>query len=159
MEANFIKLTGGHLVPASDQDKAIIDKIKVGQVLKFTFTRMRNYKFHKKWFALVGLAFDYWEPTALPDDPEKKWMKRVTPEKNFDRFRKDITIRAGHYDAYYRLDGSVRIEAKSISFGDMSEETFEKLYSDTINVVLKQIYKNYTEDDLNSLVAQVMSFS
>lgn len=159
MEASFIKLPGGHLVPASDADKKIVDKIKAGQVLRFKFSRMRNYQFHKKWFALINLAFDYWEPPEIPEDPEKQWMKKVTPEKNFDRFRKDITIRAGYYDAFFRIDGTVRIEAKSISFADMSEDEFEKLYSATVDVVLGQIYKDYSEEMLESLVDQVLAFA
>ena len=159
MEAKFIKLPGGYLVPASDEDKEFVDKIKVGTVVKLKFTRFRNYQFHKKWMSLVRLAYDSWEPPELPEDPEKRWMKKVTPQKNFDRFRKDLTIRAGYYDASYRLDGTVRIEAKSVSWVSMSEEEFEKLYSATINVVLDQIYKNETAETLEFLVDQVMAYA
>ena len=158
-EANFIKIPGGHLIPASDSDKEIVDKIKAGVVIRVKFSQMRNYGYHKKWFALANLAFDFWEPPELPADQTKSWMKNVTPQKNFDRFRKDLTIRAGYYDAFYRLDGTVRIEAKSISFGSMTQEEFEKLYSATVDVVLGQIYKDYSEEMLESLVDQVMSFA
>ena len=159
MEANFIKVPGGHLVPASDQDKEIVDKIKVGQVLTFKFTRMRNYQFFRKWWALVDFAYDYWIPPDLPDDPEKQWLKNVTPLKNKDRFRRDLTILAGYHDAFYRVDGSVRIEAKSISFGSMSEDEFEKLYSATIDVVIKHVCTQYTDEELNSMVEQALSFA
>ena len=159
MEANFIKIQGGHLVPASDQDKEIVDKIKAGQVVSVKFSRMRNYQFFKKWWALVNFAFDYWESPELHADPERKWMKKVKPEKNLDRFRKDLTILAGYYEAHYRLDGSVRIEAKSISFSNMSEDEFEKLYSATIDVVLKSVCTQYTEEMLDSVVDQALSFA
>ena len=86
-------------------------------------------------------------------------MKDVTPQKNYERFRKDITIRAGYFYATYRLDGRWRIEAESIAWGSMTEETFEKLYSATIDVVLGQIYMNYTEKMLESLVDQVMAYA
>ena len=158
MEANFVKVPGGHLVPASDADKELIDKIKTGQVLKFKFSRMRNYQFFRKWWALINFAFDYWEPPEISADSESKWMKHVTPEKNIDRFRKDVTILAGYHEAYYRVDGSVRIEAKSIAFGNMKEDEFEKLYSATIDVVLKHICVQYTEDQLNSMVDQTLAF-
>ncbi len=159
MEAHFIKHPGGSFVPAYDEDKDFADKIKAGEVVKLKLTRMRNYQFFKKWWSLVQLAYDYWEPPELPDDHEKKWMKDVTPEKNLDRFRKDLIIRAGYFDAFYRLDGTVRIEAKSISFASMSEDEFEKLYSATIDVVLDQIYREYTKEMLESLVDQVMSYA
>ncbi len=167
MEANFIKHPGGSFVPASDEDKEFADKIGAGEVVKFKFTKMRNYQFFKKWHSLVRLAFDYWEPPELPEDPEKRWMKKITPEKNYERFRKDLTIRAGYYDATFRLDGTVRIEADSIAWGSMTEETFKKLYSATINVVLAQIYLWDTEEAedqtpaewLESLVDQVMAYA
>lgn len=159
MEANFIKHPGGAFVPASDEDKEFADKIRAGEVVRLKFTRMRNYQFFKKWHSLVRLAFDYWEPTELPEDPEKRWMKNVTPQKNYERFRKDITIRAGYFYAVYRLDGTMRIEAESIAWGSMTEETFEKLYSATIDVVLGQIYMDYSEEMLESLVDQVMSYA
>ena len=159
MEANFIKLPGGHLVPASDQDKELVDKIKAGTVVKFKFTRMRNYQFFRKWWALVNFAYDYWEPPELPEEPERKWKKPVTPEKDIDRFRKDVTILAGYYDAFYRIDGSVRIEAKSISFSNMSQDEFEKLYSATIDVVLKHVCTQFTGEMLDQVVDQALSFA
>jgi len=159
VKANFVKTREGYLIPVSEEDKELLDKIGAGEIVQLTYSRMRNYRFHKKWFALVNLAYDYWEPIPLPDDPEKKWMRDITPERNFERFRKDITIRAGYYNAFYRIDGTVRIEAKSISWASMNEDEFEKLYSATIDVVLGQFYINYTEEMLDSLVDQAMAFA
>ncbi|KKK54623.1 hypothetical protein LCGC14_3082830, partial [marine sediment metagenome] len=48
---------------------------------------------------------------------------------------------------------------ESIAWGSMTEETFEKLYSATIDVVLGQIYMDYTEKMLESLVDQVMAYA
>ena len=159
VKANFLKLPNGSLVPASDADKELLDKIKSGQIVTLIYSRMRNYQFHKKWWALVSFAFDYWEPPEIEPDPEKKWMKSVTPEKSMERFRKDLTIMAGYYDATYRVDGSVRIEAKSISFGSMSEDEFEKLYSATVDVVLKHVCTQFTGKMLDEVVDQVLSFA
>ena len=159
VEAKFLKLQGGHLVPASDEDKEVVDKIKTGEIVNLKFTRMRNYQFFKKWWALVNFAYDYWEPPELPEDPEKKWLKHVTPEKNLDRFRKDLTILAGYHEATYRLNGDTRIEAKSISFSSMSEDEFEKLYSATVDVVLKHVCTQFTGEMLDQVVDQAMSFA
>ncbi len=159
MKANFVKLSGGQLVPVSDVDKELVDKIRAGEVVRLTYTRMRNYQFFKKWWALVNFAYDYWTPQVRPDDPQKKWMKKVTPEKNLDQFRKDLTILAGYYNAFYRINGEVRIEAKSIAFGNMKEEEFEKLYSATVQVVINQICIQYSEDELRSIIDQAMQFA
>lgn len=145
----------GLLRPTDDESIEALSKVKLGQVLHGEFTRMRNYKFHKKWFSLVQYGFDHWCPAELSDP---KWAG-VTPEKSFDRFRKDITIMAGYYDATYRLDGSVRIEAKSISFGSMSPEDFEALYSSTIDVILKHVLTNYDRAELDRVVDQILGFA
>ena len=142
---HFIKLPNNVLIPAAESDKELLGKIKAGEVVKLTMTRVRNYKFHRKYFALLNLAFDYFDPDE--------------GEKNFDQFREDLTILAGHYDRYVRLNGDERLVAKSISFASMDEDTFEKLYSTTIDVILKYICTNYTGDELRSVVDQTMAFA
>ncbi len=80
------------------------------------------------------------------------------PEKNFDRFRKDIAILAGFYEASYRVNGEVRFEAKSIAFSNMSDDEFEILYTKTIDVIVKHVLTDYTGDELRSVVEQVEAF-
>jgi hypothetical protein len=157
MKANFVKLAGGQLIPATEEDRELTNKIRAGEVVRLTYSRMRNYQFHKKYFALMNFAFERWEPAAVTDDRE--WLSKVTPEKNFTRFREDVTILAGFYDAHFRLDGTVRISAKSISFASMDSDEFEKLYSATINVILKHVCTQFSEDELNHMVDQTLMFA
>ena len=159
MKAHFCKTPDGFLAPASDEDKAAIAHIGAGEVVNISFTRMRNYWFFRRWWALIRFAYDLWEPPELPEDPEKQWLKKVVPEKNLERFRKDVTILAGYYEASYRLDGSVRIEAKSISFAQMSEEEFADLYQRTIDIVIKHVCTNYTGEELDALVDEALRFA
>lgn len=165
MKINLVKVVGGAefaataLVPVTDEDRELLGKIGAGEIVTVELRRMRNYQFFRKWWALVNFAFDYWEPPNLPDDPDRTWLRKVAPQKSKDRFRKDLTILAGYYDAHYRLDGSVRIEAKSISFGSMTEDEFEKLYSATIDVVLKHVLTNYTEPELQYVVDEALRFA
>lgn len=142
---------GNCFVPATDQDMDLCLKLKQGQAIKSSWTRMRNYKFHCKFFALVNLGFDSWEPKEINS-------KYGIPQKNFDRFREDVIIRAGFYDLVYDLDGNCRPKAKSISFANMEEDEFEKLYSNTINVFLQGILANYTKDDLDKIVQDILNF-
>jgi hypothetical protein len=141
-------------MPVEQEDVEFVDGLKQGQVICADFRRMRNYRFHQKWFCLAQLAYEHWEPGQLRD---ARW-KGVKPEKSFERFRKDLIILAGHFEAYYRMDGSVRVEAKSISFGSMDQEEFEKLYSATVDVVLKHVLKNYTREDLDAVINQLIGF-
>jgi hypothetical protein len=153
MIGHFIKLPQGVLAPSGEADKELLAKIKAGEIVKLTLSRVRNYKFHKKFFSLLNLAFDYWNPTGPPN----KW--NIEPEKNFDRFRKDVIVLAGYYDATHRLNGDVRIEAKSISFASMSEDEFEKLYSACVDVILKHVCVQYDGKMLDQVVDQIMAFT
>ena len=54
--------TANGLVGATDADRELIAKFKYGATVHGDFKKMRNAKFHGKFFALLALAFDYWEP-------------------------------------------------------------------------------------------------
>ena len=60
-ELALIRTTHG-LVPATEADREQVQKLKMGQTLHGKFVRMRNAKFHGKFFAMLDLAYDYWEP-------------------------------------------------------------------------------------------------
>jgi len=145
------KTAGGTLAPADQQAVDYVSKLKLGQPVKATIVRPRNIQFHKKYFALLQVAFDAWEPPA-------KQYKGEVVQKNFKQFRRDIVILSGHYETAYTLKGEVRLTPKSISFANMDEDEFEALYSATINVVLSRILTNYTREDLDNVVDQVLAF-
>ena len=144
----------GILVPADEQSAMFVGKLIKNDVITSNFVKPRNYRFHKKWFALVKFAYDHWKPSNLE---ESRW-KGVIPEKHFETFREDITILCGAYVSTFRVDGSIRIKAKSISFAKMNEEEFNELFNATKSVVLKHILKNYTPADLNAVVLNLEKF-
>ena len=157
MEAFFTKLPNASFIPASEDDAELLSKVKVGETVRLTLVRPRNIRFHRKFFALINLAFDYWEPPKHGEG--SAWAESMPIERNLDRFRKDVTILAGYYDATYRLNGDVRLEAKSISFGSMSEDDFEALYSKVIDVIINRVCTQYTEYELRKQVEDmVLSF-
>lgn len=147
---HMTKLPNGTLAPNDDEAQDYLRKLKVGQGVQVKVTRTRNYRFLRKYFALLHLAFDQWEPE------EVQTRHGITPEKSFERFRKDVAILAGYYEAAYRLNGDVRIEAKSISFASMSEDEFEELYSKSIDVILRLVLKGMTEDELRRSVEELV---
>jgi hypothetical protein len=140
-------------VPGDPSTEEWDQKIKIGENVHGPFRKMRNPLFHRKFFALLNLAFEYWEPGEINS-------KYGVPEKNFDRFRKDLTILAGHYHIVARLDCTAGPEADSISFGNMDQDTFERLYNSVLNVILKKInvLKDMTKDEVNDLVNKVLEF-
>ena len=62
-ELSFIKTSGG-LVPHTEHDKATFNKWKLGAIVSGNFKQVRNPKFHRKFFALLNLTFDYYEPSS-----------------------------------------------------------------------------------------------
>ncbi|WP_017903583.1 DUF1367 family protein [Pseudomonas asplenii] len=56
--------TAQGLVPATEADREAIQTWKTGQVIHGKFTKMRNARFHGKFFAMLDLAWDYWEPVG-----------------------------------------------------------------------------------------------
>ncbi|KEA52754.1 hypothetical protein DT73_11720 [Mangrovibacter sp. MFB070] len=61
----LIKHAAGYLIPASPETSEFLhSKCKLGAVLISEFKQVRNPAFHRKFFALLNLGFDYWEPTG-----------------------------------------------------------------------------------------------
>lgn len=152
MHIALIKTYSG-FVPADEKTDEWSQKIKLGSVVHSDFKQMRNAAFHRKLFTLFNLAFEYWEPGEI----DSKYGK---PEKNFDRFRKDLTILAGYYHLVIRLDGSTRIEADSLSFGSMEQETFDSLYQAILTVIMERIpvLQDMKQNEIDELVNKVLSF-
>lgn len=139
-------------MPGDPATAEFCNKIKLGNAIHGEFTQMRNYDFHKKLFSLLNLAFEYWQPGEITS-------KYGKPEKNFDRFREDLTILAGYYYTQIRLDGSVRVVADSLSFGKMNQETFDKLYQNILTVVIEKILYKMTGAEIEKLADQVWSYA
>lgn len=145
------KSIGGALVPIDQQAIDYLTKLKTGAGVTVEIKRHRNPAHHRKFFALLNLAYDAWEPAPAT-------YKGETVGKNFDQFRNDITVLAGHYEMAVNLRGETRLTAKSISFGSMGQDEFDDLYSATVNVVLTKILTQYTRDDLDNVVNQILGF-
>lgn len=154
-ELLMIRQPGGALHPATDEDAEALRKIKAGTAVRVEVKQIRNYKFLRKWFTLAKFAFDIWSETI---EPQEYRGQPVAPE--FDRFRKDLIILCGYFNAVYNVRGDVRLEAKSISFAGMDEQTFEALYSKTINVILAKILtgSNLTEEVIRNHVESVLQY-
>ena len=154
MEVLCRRVPGG-LAPESEGEAAKLHKIKAGASVKVNITQEVNAKFRRKWWALAKFAFDLWSETM----PDQEYRGQEV-QRSFERFRRDLIILAGHFQPVWAVNGEMRVEAKSISFARMSDETFEALYSATINAVLAKILtgSKLTDADLRSHVDRVMEF-
>lgn len=147
----IVKKINNSFVPVDDLNLEKMTGFKELGEYRATFTHPRNLQFHRKFFALLDVAFDAWEPSPVE-------YKGQVIEKNRQRFRKDLIILAGFGEPIFNIKGEVRYEAKSISFAKMNSEDFENLYSKVIDVILRRILTNYTRDDLDQVVQKVLNF-
>lgn len=59
----LVKTENG-LVGATEADRELIEKVKHGATIHGDFKKMRNGGLHRKLFALLDLAWNYWEPSG-----------------------------------------------------------------------------------------------
>ena len=119
MKVHLIKNYDGSFLPADQDTAEWAVKVKTGAVVYAEFKRERNYEFHKKYFGMINVAFQNQEKFT-----------------NEELFRKTMQVSAGYYDPVYFKGEEFRIP-QSISFGSMSQENFEKLYSSVLDIILK----------------------
>jgi hypothetical protein len=146
-------LTKPHgLQPFDEQTSRVVEKWGQDTYVTGEFQRPRNPLFHAKFFALLNVLYEIWEP-------EEVVYGSVPAVKNFDRFRHDMIIASGYYDVVINLKGEARAEPKSMSFSSMDEDEFEKLYSKIIDIGLGHIAKHYTKEDLDEQVDRILGFA
>ncbi|MDR8481298.1 MULTISPECIES: DUF1367 family protein [Serratia] len=64
-QLQLIKQSPGILIPATPETSEFLQsKCKIGAVLVADFKQVRNPAFHRRFFALLNLGFEYWEPTG-----------------------------------------------------------------------------------------------
>lgn len=154
-EITLIKSPNGHLIPFSDEDRDKLKKIKTGAAVKCDIVQMRNPMLHRKFFALLKFLYDIWVETVPPRE-----YRGVQVQPSFERFRKDLIILTGRFTAHHNIRGEVRVEADSISFAKMSEEEFEKLFSQTIDIGLSKVLNrpDLTPERVRQLVDQLLQY-
>lgn len=131
---SLVRTLGG-FKPAYDSDFELSKKIKLNEIYEYEFKKTRNYKFHRKFFALVNMVFQNQEQYT-----------------NIEHLRKDLIIESGNYDLRYDLMGVEIREAKSISFSSMDDIKFSELYNDVIEVIIK--YFHFDKDEIIENIEQ-----
>ena len=143
MKVNFIKIRGGGLIASTDEDAELMTKFKNGEIYEVELKLTRNPKFLKKMMAFFKFCFEFYDSGEL--------LPHCTPQQQFNRFRKDLTILAGFYNQTVRLNGDIRIEAQSLAYSNMTEEEFSECYHAVIQAAITHIFKDADEMTINKL--------
>lgn len=139
------------LVPSDERSEAWFRKLRAGGLVRVKAFTMRNPKFHRKFFAMLKVAYDNWpHPTVeTPYGPA---------ECSLDQFRNDVICMAGYGELVANVRGEWRFRAKSIAFHRMGEDQFEDLYSAVLRVILRQFLTNWSGEDMERAVALMEDF-
>lgn len=136
-----------------------IAKLEVGECIRVGYVFPRNAKFHRKFFAMLNVGFDAWDPMK---ERQRNTYKGVTIAKDFDQFREDVTILAGFKEAYFDLKTNrMRVKAQSIAWAKMDDLKFERLYSAVANVLIELFLgaQGYDRSELDRVVERIMEFT
>lgn len=147
MKVEMVKMQGGTFCPVDENQAEVLKKFRNGEQYEVEIKLTRNPQFHRKVFSFFKFCFEHWAA-------DKTDWKYFDERKQFDTFRKHLTVLAGFKDVSYTIDGRVRVEAKSLSYGNMEQDEFEQCYNALINAALKHIFGNTTDQNIiNQLYA------
>lgn len=141
MELNLLNTAGG-LVPCDDNDYEEKRKLKVGQIYKATIKLNRNYRLHRKYFALINCAWAY------QNERQTAFFKG-----SVEIFRKTMEMAAGHCERVYSIEHKEwRDVPKSIAFDKMDEAEFRGLYERVKDVLFATALRGVSEEEfINAL--------
>jgi hypothetical protein len=134
-----------------------IASYKPGAYCLADVVQLRDPTFHRRAMSLLRFGYSYWEP------PQQQLVDGVPIDvvRNFDVYRKEVTILAGYYDLCATFSGEVRLEAKSISFRSMEEGEFREWFKAVKDVLWTQIFSSiagFTEESYNNTVLEFLRY-
>lgn len=148
MKIPMIKNAGGVFCPA---DEMFLDKLKRfenGGLYEMEFKKTNNPKLHRKLFAFFKFCFEHYSS-------ENSEVECADEAKQFNHFRKRLTILAGFFDEFINFDtGEIHREAQSLKWDEMDDIERGECLSAVINAAIKYVF-NDTKDEniLNQLYA------
>ncbi|WP_407226403.1 DUF1367 family protein [Enterobacter roggenkampii] len=71
-QLQLIKTSKNTLTPATPEASDFLQRVKIGVWLNCNVTQARNYLFHKRFFALLNMGFEYWTPAGGTITPSEK---------------------------------------------------------------------------------------
>jgi len=140
-DIDLIKLTNKCLAPSLPADEEKISKWRVGDILRAKVNKPRNGKFHRKFFALLNVAFENQDKYEI-----------------FEDFRIEVALKCGNYREHVTTKGNLIYIPKSIAYSRMDEIKFNLLYYKAIDVILKDFCQGSTAEEINNRVMEVLNF-
>lgn len=120
---------GRMLVPATPFDVIEMGRLDPAATYTFVLSKMRNYLFHKKFFAMIDIV---WE-NMLEEIRAAKGINSI------DMMLLQVKLAVGHCDYLYVEEyESFCLIPKSISFAEMDQNDFEKFYNKVLRMCIER---------------------
>lgn len=139
----LVKTAKGNLIPADEGDMEKLKKIPNGEFVKCEYKKTRNYRHHKKYWALIGIVYN-----NLPEG----LAETIRSE---EELHTEVKMQAGVRQKRVSLSGKEYYIPGSIAFDKMSQEDFNEFYSKALDIICKWILPGTISHDLEM---QVMEF-
>ncbi|RNM07723.1 DUF1367 family protein [Dickeya undicola] len=94
-QLSLVKSPGGILVPSTPDTRDYLNRLSVGAVIYADFKKARNAAFHRKFFSLLNLGFEYWQPSGGAISPSDRSL--------VNGFVKWVAYYAGHESTLQEL--------------------------------------------------------
>ena len=133
----YCQVTAQGLVPMYDSGYDEKQRLKIGEKVLCEVTKPRNYEFHKKFFALVRLAYQ-----NLPERLQS--MLNIRSE---DDMLTCLKLDVGLASIIYQ-GGRQLIKVGSISFSSMDDTEFETFYQKCVDVILTKYLRGTSRQEL-----------
>jgi hypothetical protein len=135
MKINLVVTSEG-FKPCTDDDYEKKRTLKRGTVVECTVKEYRNYQFHRLYFAMINISWEY-----LTE------QQREFFHDNVDAFRKTCEVAAGHYEPVYSVARQTWLEVpKSIAFDKLDEAGFHELYEKVKTVIFQTFIPNVNKE-------------
>lgn len=115
---SFIRVSGGSLIPATpDTQRWLTERVKPGAVVYADFKQARNPAFHRKFFSLLNLGFDYWHPSGGAISPAERELVHG--------YVKLLAYYGGHGDVMAELADQYLLDESEKRAGNISDQCGE----------------------------------
>ena len=113
----YARFSNGRILPEYSTDYEKLGKIRPDTTYQVEITQPRNIGFHRRFFALLNLAYS-----------------SQNTFNNFDDMRDWLTMKAGFYRRVDTPTGEI-FKPESISFASMDEIKFREVYNRVMDVI------------------------
>lgn len=139
------RVTDAGLVPMYGSDLDEKKRLKVGSDVVCSIRKARNYKFHKKFFALLNVCLD-----NMPDERAQAWNIWTVEDLKFA-----LKLDLG-YAAVVCLCGKTVIKEQSLAFDKMDETEFDKFYRKALDVICRKYLRGVDKQALDEELINFM---